>query len=188
MISDFPCEEYHPTVFSRFPAWRYNGPLMGDGASKLGLSREALIHSLRTAVGAVASLLLARGLKQPQFYWAPISTIVILLSPINPMLLGWQRFVGTALGAVLGAVIASYFEPNWVVYGAGIVVCGIFGAILRLQTAYRFAAITLSIILLVPHEHRPWIVATHRFVEVSLGIAVALLTTWAWPPPESQIK
>jgi hypothetical protein len=41
-------------------------------------------------------LLLARGLKQPEFYWAPISTIVILLSPINPMALGWQRFAGTA--------------------------------------------------------------------------------------------
>jgi uncharacterized membrane protein YccC len=50
------------------------------------------------------SSLLARGLKQPQFYWVPISTIVILLSPINPMSLGWQRFVGTARGAVLGVV------------------------------------------------------------------------------------
>jgi len=105
MISVFPCAEYHPAVFSRFnPAWRYNGPLMGDWVSTLGLSREALIHPLRTAGAAVVSLLLARGLKQPQFYWVPISTIVILLSPINPMSLGWQRFVGTALGGVLGAV------------------------------------------------------------------------------------
>jgi uncharacterized membrane protein YccC len=101
----------------------------GDWAtSKLGLSREVLIHSLRTAVAAVVSLLLARGFKLPQFYWAPISTIVILLSPINPMSLAWQRFVGTALGAVLGALIAGYFESDWVVYGIGILVCGIFSA------------------------------------------------------------
>ena len=139
-------------------------------------------------MATVVSLLLARGLKQPEFYWAPISTIVILLSPINPMALGWQRFVGTAMGALFGALIASYFEPNWVVYGIGICVCGIVSAILRLHTAHRFAAITLSIILLVPHEHRPWIVATHRFVEVSLGIAVALLTTLAWPLPECQVR
>ena len=101
------------------------------------------------------------------------------------MALGWQRFVGTAMGAVLGALIASYFEPNWVVYGIGIFVCGIFSA-LWLHVAYRFAAITLTIILLVPHEHEPWIVATHRFLEVSLGIAVALLTTLAWPAPENE--
>ena len=139
-------------------------------------------------MAAVAALLLARGLKQPESYWAPISTIVILLSPINPMVLGWQRFIGTAMGAVLGALIASDFEPNWVVYGIGILVCGILSAILRLRTAYRFAAITLSIILLVPHEHRPWIVAMHRFAEVSLGIAVALLTTLAWPPQERKMR
>ena len=84
------------------------------------------------------------------------------------------------MGAVLGASIASYFEPKWVVYGIGISVCGLFSEIMWLHTAYRFAAITL-IILLVPHEHRPWIVAMHRFVEVSLGIAVALLTKLAWP-------
>ena len=161
---------------------------MGDWATKLGFSRESLIHSLRAAVAAVVSLLVARGLKQPEFYWAPISTIVILLAPSDPMSLGWQRFVGTALGAVLGALIASYFEPNWIVYGIGIFVCGVLSAILRLQTAYRFAAITLSIVLLVSHEHRPWIVATHRFVEVSLGIAIALLTALAWPAPESQVK
>lgn len=29
----------------------------------------------------------------------------------------------------------------------------------------------------------PWIVASHRFVEVSLGIAVALLTAEVWRMP-----
>ena len=98
---------------------------MGDWASKLGLRRATEIQSLRTAVAAVVSLLLAPGLKQPEFYQAPISTIVILLSPIDPMVLGWQRFGGTAMGAVLGALIASYFEPKWVV---------LFTALLRLRS------------------------------------------------------
>lgn len=161
---------------------------MGDRANKLGLSREVLINSFRVAVATVVSLLLARGLKLPDFYWAPISTIVILLSTVDPMAVAWQRFAGTGLGAILGALIANYFESNWVVYGVGILVCGIFSAILRLHTAYRFAAITLSIILLAAHGRGPWVVATQRFVEVSLGIAVALLTTLVWPPPKSQVK
>src|SRR5205807_5553622 len=76
---------------------------MADWARRLGLSREALINSARTAVATVASLLLARSLKLPEVYWAPISTIVILLSTINPLTLAWQRFAGTALGAALGA-------------------------------------------------------------------------------------
>ena len=134
-------------------------------------------------MAALVSMLLARGLKLPEFYWAPISTIVILLSTVNPMALAWQRFVGTALGAALGAVIASYLAPNWIVYAAGIFVCGILSAVLRLHTAYRFAGITLTIVLLTGRGHPPWVVASHRFVEVSLGIAVALLVTLVWRVP-----
>ena len=135
------------------------------------------------AVATIASLLLARSLKLPEFYWAPISTIVILLSTINPLTLAWQRFAGTALGAALGALTATLFRPNWVVYGTAIFVCGIVCSLLRLSSAYRFAAITLSIVVLIAHERPPWIVASHRFVVVSLGIAVALLVTSIWKVP-----
>ncbi|MGH9549413.1 MAG: FUSC family protein [Terriglobales bacterium] len=151
--------------------------------TRLGLTREALFHSLRTAIAAVVSMLSARMLKLPEFYWAPISTIVILLSTIDPRALAWQRFVGTALGAALGALIATFFNANWMVYGAGILLCGILSALLRLGSAYRFAAITLTIVLLITHGRPPWIVASHRFVEVSLGIAVALVVTVVWRLP-----
>jgi uncharacterized membrane protein YgaE (UPF0421/DUF939 family) len=158
---------------------------MADWVRKLGLSRETAICSVRTAVAAVVSMLLARGLKLPEFYWAPISTIVILLSTIDPLTLAWQRFVGTALGAAMGALIASFFPPNWLAYGIGIFVCGILSAVLRLDGAYRFAGIALSIVLLIAHEAPPWTIAFHRFVEVSLGIAVALVTTLVWRVPKS---
>ena len=154
-------------------------------SQRLGLNREAILSSTRTAVAAVLSLLLARSLKMPEFYWAPISTIVILLSTVNPLTLAWQRFVGTALGAFLGALIATYFHPNWIVYGAGIFVCGVLSSILRLGSAYRFAAIALTIVLLITHDRPPWVVATHRFLEVSLGIAVALLVAVVWRLPQN---
>ena len=159
---------------------------MVDWTKRTGLSREALITAARTAVATVVSLLLARSLKLPEFYWAPISTIVILLSTTNPMTLAWQHFAGTALGAVLGALIAAWFTPNWAVYGGGIFICGILCSLLRVEGAYRFAAITLTIVLLIAHSRPPWIVATHRFVEVSLGIAVALVVTMVWRTPGSK--
>jgi uncharacterized membrane protein YccC len=93
----------------------------------------------------------------------------------------WQRFAGTAMGAALGALLATYTPNNWMVYGTGIFLCGVFSSIARHGGAYRFAAITLSIVLLIAHTRPPWVVAIHRFVEVSLGIAVALLVTVIWP-------
>lgn len=152
----------------------------------LGLTRMSLLTALRTTIATVISLVVSRSLKMPEFYWAPISTIVILLSTINPLTLAWQRFAGTALGAALGALIATYAHPTWQVYGIGLFVCGILTAILRVASAYRFAAIALSIVLLIAHERPPWVVATHRFIEVSVGIAVALLATLLWPLPSTK--
>ncbi len=67
------------------------------------------------------------------------------------------------------------------VYAAAIFACGALCAVLRMRTAYRFAAITVSIILLIAHQKPAWIVASHRFVEVSVGIAVALVVAAVWP-------
>lgn len=143
---------------------------MSTWPQRFGLTRDSLIISARTAVATVVSFFLARSLKLPEFYWAPISTIVILLSTINPLMLAWQRFAGTAVGAALGALIAMYARPTWIVYGLGIFVCGILSAILRLGSAYRFAVIALTIVLLIAHDRPPWVVATHRFIEVSVGV------------------
>jgi len=146
-----------------------------------GINRDSVLDSVRTALAAVVAMLLARLLKLPEYYWAPISAIVIIQSTIPPRTLGWQRFVGTALGAVMGAALATFFAPSAVVYGLGILLCGVLAWLLRVETAYRFAGITLSIILLIPRLRGPWIVGWHRFLEVSLGIAVALVVTTVWP-------
>jgi uncharacterized membrane protein YgaE (UPF0421/DUF939 family) len=146
-----------------------------------GVNWGAVLDSVRTALAAVAAMLLARLLKLPEYFWAPISTIVIVQSTIPARTLGWQRFVGTALGAVLGAALATFFHPSALVYGLGILVCGVLAWLLRVGAAYRFAAITLSIILLIPRARAPWITGWHRFLEVSLGIAVALVVTTVWP-------
>ena len=150
-------------------------------ANTYKMTFDTLLDAARTTVAAVASLLLARLLKLPEFYWAPISAIVIIQSTIDPRTLAWQRFAGTALGAVLGGLIGTFFSPGALVYAAAIFLCGVLCALLRFRGAYRFAAITLSIVLLIAHIRPSWIVAWHRFVEVSIGIAVALVLSEVWP-------
>jgi uncharacterized membrane protein YgaE (UPF0421/DUF939 family) len=150
-------------------------------ANTYKLTFDTLLDAIRTTLAAVVSLLLARTLKLPEYYWAPISAVVIIQSTLDPRTVAWQRFAGTALGAALGALIATFFPSTALVYAAAVFLCGVLCALLRLRSAYRFAAITLSIILLIAHERPAWIVASHRFVEVSLGIAVALAVAQLWP-------
>ena len=153
-------------------------------ASGSKLATKTLRDAVRTTVAAVLAMLLARLLKLPEYHWAPISAIVIIQSTIDPRTLAWQRFAGTALGAAMGALIATVFPASptnaWV-YAGAIFLAGVVCVLLRFRGAYRFAAITLSIILLIAHTRVAWIVAWHRFVEVSLGIAVALAIALLWP-------
>jgi uncharacterized membrane protein YccC len=142
-----------------------------------------LVHSLRTTVVAVASLLVARLCRLPESYWAPITSVVITQSSLGAAFsVSWQRFVGTVLGAAVGGVVASYFGPRVLVYAVCVFLLGIVCALTRSQySAYRFGAVALTIVVLIPRSAAPRMIAFHRFAEVSIGIGVALFFTLVWP-------
>jgi hypothetical protein len=75
----------------------------------LRIDQKEVLHSIRTAVAAVGSLLIARFCRLPESYWAAITTIIIMQSTLGA---AWtvskQRFVGTALGAAFGALLTAY--------------------------------------------------------------------------------
>ncbi|MGH9715922.1 MAG: FUSC family protein [Candidatus Acidiferrales bacterium] len=144
--------------------------------------REAL-HAARTAVTAVASLLLARLLRLPEAYWAAITSMIVMQSTLGA---AWtvskQRLAGTAVGAILGALLATYAGSNWAVFGASVFLAGMVCTALHMgRNAFRYSGITLVVVMLVARNLPMWEIAAHRFVEISLGIAVGLAITAAWP-------
>jgi uncharacterized membrane protein YccC len=145
-----------------------------------------LVHSARTTIAAVVSVLAARLFRLPETYWAAVTTLVITQSSLGAALsVSWQRFVGTALGAVVGAIVASYFGPHVLVFGACVFILGLLCALARSdQSAYRFGGVTLAIVLLVPRTGPAWQTSIHRFAEVAIGIGVALILAWVWPERE----
>lgn len=52
-------------------------------------------------------------------------------------------------------------------------------------TAYRFGGVALAIIVPAPRTAPAWQIAFHRFVEVSIGIGVALMLSVLWPESEA---
>jgi uncharacterized membrane protein YccC len=99
-----------------------------------------LVHSARTAVVAVASLLAARLFRLPEAYWAPITTLMITQSSLGAAFsVSSQRFVGTLIGADVGAIVASYFGAHVLMFAICVFVLGPLCAALHLGvTAYRF--------------------------------------------------
>ena len=148
--------------------------------------KSVLVHSMRTAMATVASLLVARFFSLPETYWAPITTIVITQSSLGAAFeVSTQRFFGTALGAAVGAIVATYLGHTLFVFAMSVFVLGLLCAAAHLdRSAYRFGGVGLAIVMLLPRQAPAWRVAFHRFVEVSIGIGVALLLTVVWPEGE----
>ena len=146
-----------------------------------------VVHSARTAVAAVASVLVARLFRLPETYWAAITTLVITQSSLGAALtVSRQRVVGTVLGAGVGAIVASHFGPHVRVFGISVFILGLLCAVAHAdRSAYRFAGVTLAIVLLVSRTGPAWQIALHRLAEVSVGIGVALLLAVVWPERES---
>src|SRR4030095_5265171 len=143
----------------------------------------SVVHSIRTAIAATISLAVARLFGLPEAYWAQSETLVVMQSTLDAtLLISVERIAATALGALAGALLANYFTGNLAVFAAAVFVLGLVCAAFRMEkSAYRYASITLAIIVLIPRSNAAWIVALHRFFEVSVGIVVALALAAVWP-------
>lgn len=139
------------------------------------------MHSFRTALAVMISLTAAKALGLAEFYWAPISTIIVMQSTLGQ---SWdvskQRLMGTFVGVVFAGVFDFIFsDVNTWNFTLGIFALGMIFYALRLtMTAYRLGGVTFTIILLMHHNELTWRIGFDRFVEVTVGILAALLVNF----------
>ena len=148
-----------------------------------GLTRDSLEHLARTTVAAILSLYLANLFKLPESYWAAITSLIVMQSTFGDTLtVSGQRFAGTAMGAAAGALLSRHFGPSPMAFAAGVGMLGVICLLLHLgRAASALASVTLALVVLVGRAESGLALAIHRFVEVSLGIVVALMLTFLWP-------
>lgn len=142
----------------------------------------SVTHVGRTVLAAVLSLLVAQLIRLPEAYWAGLTTLAVIQSTSETALpIAVQYFAGTAVGAAVGGWAGTHFPGNTFVFGACALMIGFACVPFRLErTTFRYASITLAVVMLV-RSHSGWIVAVHRFLDVSLGIAVGLAVCALWP-------
>jgi len=150
-----------------------------------------LQHSARTAVAAMASIVVARLFGLPETYWAAVTTLIVMQSELGATLgISVRQLVGTALGVAVGTLLAGHFGSNLLAFGGGIFLLGVLCPLVarthqRLpeyfdRTAYRYGSVALTIVMVVGRYDSAGVVALHRFIEVSIGIAVGLVMTLLW--------
>jgi uncharacterized membrane protein YgaE (UPF0421/DUF939 family) len=108
-------------------------------------------------------------------YWAAISAIVVMQSDLAATrTTGRDRFIGTAIGALIGWLCASIWHQETWVYVVAVAVTIWLCWLLDMSAAGRLGAVALSVIVLIPRPEPIWELALSRFLEVSWGIAVAI--------------
>ena len=134
------------------------------------------------ATAALVSYLIAALFRLPEAYWAPMSTLIVMQLTFNAALpVAVQYVAGTAAGAAVGAATDAYLHASVWAFSAAVFLIGIFCVLLRVErSSFRYASITLVIVMLVPRSMSARLVALHRFFEVSIGIAVGLALFAIW--------
>jgi uncharacterized membrane protein YgaE (UPF0421/DUF939 family) len=142
-----------------------------------------LRHAVKTGVAAVACLYVTNLFRLPQGYWAAISAMIVLQSSVGATVnASLNRFAGTAIGAVLGGLFVTLWGSNIWAFGAAATITVWTCASLGLKDSYRLASATAAIVMVTSSAGSPWAEALRRFLEIALGILVALLITLLmWP-------
>jgi uncharacterized membrane protein YccC len=150
----------------------------GDEHGLLTFERRRLIaDAAKTALAAALCWWLALRFGLHDGYWGSISAIIVLQSNVGATVTASRdRLLGTLMGAAFGFACSVFGAPPWnyiLAVVLAIVVCGL----LSLRNSSRLAAVTITILMLVPQSGPRWQLALDRVGEVLLGIVVALLVS-----------
>jgi len=148
----------------------------GAGTGWAATARTAAAQGVAAAVVAVICYVTVRRVAFIQeSYWAPIAAVVVLYPGRDDTTrAGADRFFGTALGSVIGWASAAWWGGDLTVYGLALGLAVALCYLARRPGASRLCAVSVSVITLVPRSEPAHVVALHRFLEVSYGVACAL--------------
>lgn len=137
--------------------------------------------ALKTGIAALLSMLVYRALHLEHGYWAVISAIIVMQANLGGSIrAGIDRLIGTAIGALLGTLAFRYIGINPPSVGISIALTIFLCSWIGLKQAYRLAGVTASIVLLMG-ETNPWQAGWNRFLDVVLGVVIALIVSALWP-------
>ena len=144
------------------------------------------VAAFKTGLAAVLCVWLGNLFGLEHSYWAAVSAIVVMGFDTTLTFASCRdRIIGTAIGALLGWVTCYAWHGHYLLYGLSVALCILVCSALAFDKAGRLAAVTLSIIVLVKTDGGPAQAAIARFLEVGLGIVVALAVTLLVFPPRS---
>lgn len=154
--------------------------------------RDRLLTGLAYALRALAAAALgyygARALGLTQGFWAAITAISVTQSSYAEVSHSSRdQFIGAIIGGLVGIMAAALVHDLFPAYALALLVGMTLCWMLDLGAAGRIAGVTVTIVMLVPHEGTFLQFALFRLGEVVLGATAALLVTRLSTPIERRL-
>src|ERR1700740_1969712 len=119
----------------------------------LNISAANFRLAIRTAIAGCLAMYFASLMRMPQAYWAAISAMIVMQANLGAAVKqSWIRFAATAVGAAVSIPFIAYFGQSLIMFGLAVFVTVLLCTILHLEDGLRLGAVTVAIILLIPHS------------------------------------
>ena len=142
-------------------------------------SVSGITHGFLSAFAALLAYLPTRAVGLQDGFWSAITAITVAQTEYRAMTsTARDQFIGAAVGGIVA--LACYFgvgQSLWS-YALAVIISVLGSSLINVQSARRLAAVTTTIILLVPHTGSPERMMISRLSEVGWGIAVAAGLVW----------
>lgn len=155
--------------------------------SRLGLQRlpmrqrlvEGSEHGVLAVLAALAAYVPTQALGLREGFWGAITALAVVQSEFQvARTTARDQFTGAALGGIVGVGVALACGIHLASYALAILLAILIAWLLALPSAARLAAITATIILLVPHAGTAEQMMVARVGEVAWGVIVGIGVVW----------
>jgi len=140
---------------------------------------QGTLMALRAVCAAGLAYGIGRKLHTQQTFWAVMTAIAVTQHDYADTLSqSCDQLIAAVAGGVIGLAAAWLWPADVTACLISIAIVIISCWCMKVSTAAHLAAITTTIVLLVPSQGPAWGIALVRCAEVSLGMACALPVSW----------
>jgi uncharacterized membrane protein YccC len=160
---------------------RFTGANLSRRALKAAAARKTEVrHAIRVSAAAGAAYAIATLLRLPQGFWAVFTAVIVVQASLGATITASiERFLGTVVGALAGAV-AAYLHTRWPDFG-GLILCvtvALLAFIVSMRPSLKAAPVTAVIMLIGTTTHMdPLLAASLRVAEITVGSLVGVAAT-----------
>lgn len=138
--------------------------------------RSGAVQGALSVTAAVIAYIPPSALGLREGFWASITALSVTQAELTAThSTARDQFIGGAIGGIVGASIAHWFGHGLVSYAFAVFFALVLAWLTNVPSAARLAGITVTIIMLVPHQTSDTIMLASRMGEVTFGILAALI-------------